>query len=48
MYRVRIRLANPTWPAAIGSLGTARVTAPPASLATRAWRLLTETFRVDL
>jgi putative peptide zinc metalloprotease protein len=48
MYRVRIRLENTSWPAAIGSLGTARVTAQPASLAARTWRLLMETFRVDL
>jgi putative peptide zinc metalloprotease protein len=48
IYRIRVRLENPSWPAAIGSLGTAKVTAEPASLATRAWRLLMETFRVDL
>ncbi|OAI54385.1 hypothetical protein AYO47_02960 [Planctomyces sp. SCGC AG-212-M04] len=48
VYRIRVRLENPSWPAGIGSLGTAKVTAEPASLATRAWRLLMETFRVDL
>jgi putative peptide zinc metalloprotease protein len=48
MYRVRVRLEDPSWAASIGSLGTARISAEPASLAARTWRLLTETFRVDL
>jgi len=48
MYRVRIRLDDPSLRTAIGSLGTARITCDRASLAARASSLLAETFRVDL
>jgi putative peptide zinc metalloprotease protein len=47
-YRVRIRLVDAAQPAAIGSLGTARITCEKASLAARFVALLAETFRIDL
>ncbi|QDT52115.1 Peptidase family M50 [Caulifigura coniformis] len=48
MYRVRIRLDDPSLRTAIGSLGTARITCDRASIAARTLSLLAETFRIDL